>query len=1503
MSHPQNKRYLEEMAADRFGDPLAVRDACGVGLIASRSVTPSRDILDKAFTALKNLAHRGAIDADGRTGDGAGILTPIPKAFYVKKAKEAGIAVPDPQDFAVAMIFFPQKERDFKECQEIFSATLVKHGIEEFWTRKVPVDENVLGSKALAVKPRIFQKYLRRPEGLSCQDFETLLFLVRKEMDFVAKDRSIEGFYVPTMSAKTIVHKGLFVGDQVKNFYVDLLDPDFVAPFAIFHQRFSTNTFPTWALAHPFRTLAHNGEINTLRANRNWMMARSIAEQPRSWIPEQHVLANIIIAGRSDSASFDNMLEAYVHAGRSILHAVVHMLPEAWQHHAQMDPKLKAFYEYHACLSEPWDGPAAVAFTDSRFIGAIVDRNGLRPARYKITKDHFFVSSEMGCLDFNPEDVEENGKLSPGKIIALDLENKTILKNDEIKSFLATQKPYLDWVSKHVVGLDEALAKRGKNPYDEPVSFSEDELATLQTVFGYTKEDIDLILTPMMSEGKEPVGSMGDDTPLAPFSEKPRLLYTYFKQLFAQVTNPAIDPIREDIVMSLRMYMGKSGNIFEESPTHARQLRVRSPIVTKSQFDEITQNPFFPTAILSATFSAKEGPGALEEALVVLCQAAEKAIDEGHYLIVLTDRDVSATNAPIPMLLAVASVHHHLIRAGKRLSISLLVETGEAREVHHFAALIGFGASVIYPYLALQVVGQLAKDEDQPVYPRGAIQKFVHAAEAGILKIMSKMGISTLQSYHAAQLFEIVGLKDAVIRNHFTGTPAGLTGGVGLPDIARDYLTWHARAFVKQDKVLDIGGFYRFRREGEYHAFNPEVVKALHQAVSQTDLDAYHKYTELVNKRVPMTIRDLLKIKTGSRIPVTEVEDGENIVKRFCTPGISYGAISKEVHEDFAIAMNRLGAKSDSGEGGEDSERYEVLPSGDSKNSAIKQVASGRFGVTAYYLSRAGELEIKIAQGAKPGEGGQLPGHKVSEDIARIRHSTPGVTLISPPPHHDIYSIEDLSQLIYDLKRANPKAKVCVKLVSEAGIGTIAAGVAKAHADVILISGHDGGTGAAPLSSIKHAGLPWELGLAEAQQILVKNSLRSRVVLRADGGFKTGLDVVKAALFGAEEFGFGTAAMLAAGCVMVRQCHLNTCPVGVATQNPALRAKYKGTPERIVNLFLFIAEEVRLILAEMGYKTLDEIVGRVDLLEQIQDIANPKLKRLNLKKLIAFPYTRGTPIKNTIPRNDWTDDERFDEPVLKEASELFQTGYGHVTLAKTIRNTQRAVGTRLSYHVVDRFGPQGFPDGSLTLELTGTAGQSFGAFLAKTLTLKLEGEANDYVGKGLSGGMIVLKPPRAARFKPEDNIICGNTCLYGATSGKLFVNGRAGERFAVRGSGADAVVEGVGDHGCEYMTGGRVLVLGEVGLNFGAGMTGGTAAVWDPKKVFAQKMNPSEITVFDVDWNSPEGVAFKALLEEHVRFTGSPLGARLLAAWDDVKKEFICVVPKEVLARQKAKVG
>lgn len=1472
------------------------KDECGVGFIAHRHGEASYDILEKACTALKNLKHRGAIDADKKTGDGSGLLTPIPKEFYIKKALEENVRLPSDQPFAIAMIFYPQNTNERKACRELFHSILKKYDLELIWTREVPVDESILGDKARKSKPYLTQKFLKCPDHLSPEEFEKQLFLIRKEVDIVSTERGHRNFYIPNISCKTIIHKGLFVGDQVREFYLDLKDPDYKVHFALFHQRFSTNTFPTWSLAQPFRMMAHNGEINTLHANRNWMKARTIAEQPRAWVPEHFALSQIIIAGRSDSASFDNMLEAYRHFGRSILHSIVHIMPEAWQHNEDLDSRWRAFYEYHACLSEPWDGPAAVAFTDSHYIGAIVDRNGLRPARYKITKDHLFVCSEMGVIEFPVEDVEENGKLSPGMLIAFDLKKHKILKNKEIKDQLAGQKPYEEWLKNHLIKLEDVLEDKKLNPLEEPNDFSEKTLSTYQQVFGYSGEDYDFILKPMFKEAKEPIGSMGDDTPLAVFSQKPRLLYTYFKQLFAQVTNPAIDPIREEIVMSLRMYLGKSQNVFEENSLHARQIRIRAPILTQTAFHELISQEEIPAAILPALFSAHEEPNVLEESLLNLGVAAEKAVDEGKSLIVISDRHIDKDHAPIPMLLAVSSVHHHLIRQGKRLNVSLLVETGEAREVHHFATLIGFGASAIYPYLALKTVMNLADSEK--ITSEEAIQNYITASEKGLLKIMSKMGISTLQSYHAAQLFEIIGLKESVVKYHFTGTPLRLHGGANLTHIAKDYLSWHQEAYQEsedQKQTVDLG-FYRFRRDGEYHAYNPQVIKSLHKAVSKSDFAAYQEYKEAVNQREPMTIRDLLRIKKGNALDLNQVEEGNEIAKRFCTPGISYGAISKETHEDFAIAMNRIGAKSDSGEGGEDAIRYKLDKNGDSKNSAIKQVASGRFGVTAYYLSQAQELEIKIAQGAKPGEGGQLPGHKVSEDIARVRHSTPGVTLISPPPHHDIYSIEDLAQLIYDLKRSNPKAKVCVKLVSEAGIGTIAAGVVKAHADTILVSGHDGGTGASPLSSIKHAGLPWELGLSEVQQVLVYNRLRDRIRLRVDGGFKTGQDVVKAALFGAEEFGFGTASMVAAGCVMVRKCHLNTCPVGIATQNPKLREKYKGTPERIINFFHFVAEEVRMILAEMGYKSLDEIIGRVDLLEQVEEIKNEKCKNIQLKRLIRYPYTHGSSIKNTVERNDWEDDDRFDEQVIEEVKPLLETGKNEKILKYKVRNTQRSIGTRLSYEIVSRHGPEGLPDGKIRLELTGTAGQSFGAFGMKTLEMHLEGEANDYVGKGLSGALLSLRPPQKVTFPAENNIICGNTCLYGATSGNVFINGRAGERFAVRNSGADAVVEGIGDHGCEYMTGGRVLLLGSAGYNFGAGMTGGLAYIYDPQKEFAKKCNLSEIKLFDVDWNTIEADRFKELLEEHVKWTKSDLGTRLLQNWDREKPNFLRVVPKEILA-------
>lgn len=1484
-----------EQNFEGLADPRDQRDACGVGFIAQLDVKPSRDILSKTFEALGNLAHRGAVDADGKTGDGAGILTAIPHAYYVEQARRAGKVLPQDETFAVMMIFYPQDDAEANSCRQIIKDVLYKYNIVDLWTRVVPVNESVLGEKAASVRPIIQQKFLEKPLFVTVDEFEHLLFLIRKEIETIVADHSHRDFYIPSLSSRTVIHKGLFVGNQIRDYYLDLQDDAFISPFALFHQRYSTNTFPSWALAQPFRMVAHNGEINTIRGNRNWMRARELADQPRLWVPGEYALKHFIVAGLSDSASFDNALETYVHGGRGIFHSIIHMMPEAWQQQPHIDAQLKAFYEYHACVSEQWDGPAAMSFTDGKVIGAVLDRNGLRPARYKITKDYLFVCSEMGCVSFATADVVENGKLSPGKIIGFDLQTKRILKNDAIKSHLAAGQPYGEWVDKYVHCVEETLTARGVSIYEENSTLDDEKMERLKRIFAYTLEDVDLILNPMFQEGKEPLGSMGDDTPLAIFSAKPRLLYNYFRQLFAQVTNPPIDPIREKSVTSLRMYLGRSGNVFDETPQHAQQMRVRGPVVAKTVFDHIRHHPDFPSATLSAQFKIEEGPETLADVLMDLGMAAEKAIDDGKSLIILSDRRVDAAHAPIPMLLAVSSVHQHLVRAGKRLNISLLVETGEAREIHHMACLIGFGASVIYPYLVLKQAEDFGGSS--------AIENYIKACEAGILKIMSKMGISTLQSYHAAQLFESVGLSDALINYHFFGTSNKISGA-NLTDIAEDYLGWHAKAFQADlNNVLDVGGYYRFRRGHDFHAFNPDTVRALHKAVSDNDSVAYRIYRDLVNRRPPLVLRDLLEIKKGKMaLSVDDVEPISDVVERFCTPGISYGAISKEVHEDFAIAMNRLGAKSDSGEGGEDPARFEILENGDSKNSAIKQVASGRFGVTAYYLSRANELEIKIAQGAKPGEGGQLPGHKVSIDIARIRHSTPGVTLISPPPHHDIYSIEDLAQLIYDLKQANPKAKVCVKLVAEDGVGTIAAGVVKAHADVILISGYDGGTGASPLSSIKHAGLPWELGLAEAQQVLTRNGLRERVILRVDGGFKTGLDVVKAALLGGEEFGFGTAAMIAVGCVMVRQCHLNTCPVGVATQDPVLRAKYKGTPERVVNFFSFVAQEVRMILAEMGFKKLTDIIGRTDLLEQIpglRDHAQPKLRKINLRRFLAGPSEdyKGA-LFHTQERNDWKDETPFDLQVIREAETVLKTGQGQMTLTYPVRNVHRSVGTQLSYEIVNHFGPNGLPQGQITLSLVGTVGQSFGAFAMKTLRLDLVGEANDYVGKGLSGAVMTIRPPQDSRFKAEDNIICGNTCLYGATSGSLFVNGRAGERFAVRNSGAHAVVEGVGDHGCEYMTGGFVLVLGEVGTNFGAGMTSGYACVYDADQKLKNYFNPLDVEILSMDWQSQEGKIFYDLLVQHEKMTNSALAKRLLQNWQNEKLKFHCVVPKESLAKQ-----
>lgn len=1457
------------------------RDGCGVGLLANRTGLATRSVLTQSFTALKNLAHRGAVDADGKTGDGAGILTRLPKGFYRKKALEVGVTTLTDVDFAVGFFFYPQKLQERLDCEKIVADIFQKYHLEILWKRLVPVDLAVLGKKARSLCPHLVQKFILKPAYLREDDFERILFLIRKELDYFTTEESLFDFYTTSLSCKTIIHKGLFVGDEVRSFYVDLQDEDFISPYVVFHQRYSTNTFPSWSLAQPFRMLAHNGEINTIQANRKWMRAREIAGEAKSWVPEQHSMNRIIIAGRSDSASLDNVLEVYVHGGRSILHALVHMIPEAWQRQNDLSPELKAFYEYHACLAEPFDGPAALAFCDDRMIGAILDRNGLRPARYKITKDVFFVCSEMGCVDFAPEDVEENGKLSPGKIIALDLNTGKILKNSDIKDFISKRKPYAAWVAEHLITLESVLQAQNKNHWQTQTTLASERLRCFEEQFAYTLEDDSRILTPMLTDGKEPHGSMGDDIPLANFSKKPHTLYAHFKQMFAQVTNPAIDPIREFANMSLRLYLGEVGNMFREEAHFAKRVRLRSPILTQNLFLALQGVSHLACRTLSVCFTVSDGVP-LEDVLQKICCEAEKHVDAGCQLLVLTDENIDSQNAPVPMLLAISAVHQHLIAKGKRLRVSLVAKTAEAREVHHMACLVAYGASAVYPYLAECKVLRLA--EKSGIATETALKNYVQSLDTGLLKIMAKMGISTLQSYHGSELFEVVGLNTNFVKKYFGNTPSRLSG-LNTADLLIDIVAKHHRAFGEPLVDLADAGFYRFRKQGERHAFAPDVIKALHKAVKEGDAKSFAQYQELVNEREPMVFRDLLTFqKAKSSLSLAQVEPASEIVKRFCTPGISFGAISKEVHEDFAIAMNRLGGKSDSGEGGEDPARYVLMSNGDSKNSAIKQIASGRFGVTAEYIANAVELEIKIAQGAKPGEGGQLPGHKVSVEIAKVRHATSGVTLISPPPHHDIYSIEDLAQLIFDLREANPIAKIFVKLVSEAGVGTIAAGVVKAGADGILISGHDGGTGAAPLSSIRHAGLPWELGLSEAHQMLLHNQLRQSVMLRVDGGLKTGLDVIKAALLGAEEFGFGTAALVSAGCVMVRQCHLNTCPVGIATQDPILRAKYQGTPEQIMRFFLFVAEEVRLILAALGVPRFQDVIGRTDWLE-IKPQAKDYALHLHTLRAPVVPLLNKEPLPQKLSG-------QLVSQLLPEVVAFLEKPLGEFVRQAQINNRDRAVGARFSFERVKRYADHALPNAAnLKFQFYGTAGQSFGAFLAKNLELHLTGEANDYVGKGLSGGLVSLKPFETVRYQAHENILCGNTCLYGATSGQLYVNGRAGERFAVRNSGAEAVVEGLGDHGCEYMTGGRVVVLGAVGRNFAAGFTGGEIWVYDPKDSLIRSVNTHDAAIAASPATDAAMALLLATLKQHVLYTESAVAEKILNNWQCEKVFFKQVVP------------
>ncbi len=1449
-------------------DPRFEHDSCGVGFVTDISGHQSRRVMERALEAIGNLSHRGAVDADGKTGDGAGILAQIPRKLFLKEAHRLHHNITRPDDLAIGMIFLPQQDEEADLCRKTIERALERHDLLCVGWRIVPVDERTLGAKAAATRPRIEQILIARHQH-AADEYERALFAARKEIE--ENTVAVKGFYIASLSSRTIVYKALLVSTHLKSFYLDLADADFETALAVLHQRYSTNTFPNWFLAQPFRMLAHNGEINTITGNRLWMRARGEEK--------------IIWPDGSDSASLDNALESLVLRGRDPMRAMMMLFPEAHEHSTDMDDSLGGFFDYASCLIEPWDGPAAVALSDGNIVGAALDRNGLRPARYAITDDGLVIlTSEAGAVALDEETIIERGRLGPGKMIAVDTARGRLLSDSEIKLERAGSKPFADWVRRAMIVCPATLDVTSAHTSDES------EITALQKCFGYTTEDINRILEPMLSEGKEPVGSMGDDTPLAVFSSKPRLLYDYFRQRFAQVTNPPIDPIRERAVMSLATLLGQRGNLYEETQSHARLVKLHSPVLTDATLEWLrrSEKHGFRSATLSTLCGRRAGEHQLEQRIEVLCQQAVEAVDAGSSILILSDRGASSYQSPLPMLLVVSAIHHRLTSEGKRMKASLVVETGEAREDHHFACLIGYGAAAVNPYLAFEVVASEVNRRGMSV--AGALRNYRTAVENGLLKIMAKMGIAAVMSYAGAQLFEIIGVDQSIVEKYFPDTPARL-GGVTLREIARDVMRFHHSAYGADDRQLEDrqlddrqledAGYYRYRASGEYHSYNPAVFRALHKLARTGDGSEYEKYRDLIENRHTTAPRDLFDFRYSSAITIDEVEPVGEIVRRFMVSAMSHGALSREAHETLALAMNRIHARSNSGEGGEDAARYNTA-----RNSSTKQVASARFGVTPEYLISADELEIKISQGSKPGEGGQLPGHKVTAEIASIRHSTPGVTLISPPPHHDIYSIEDLAQLIHDLKEINPRARVAVKLVSEAGVGTVAAGVAKAYADVIHISGHDGGTGASPLGSIKHAGTPWELGLAESQQVLALNNLRSRVRLRVDGGLKTGRDVVIAAMLGAEEFGFGSAALVALGCVMARQCHLNTCPVGIASQSAHLREKFAGKPEMVIDFFLSVAEEVRALLARLGFHSLDEITGRSDLLTEKTEHRIPRDVRLDLAPVLA-------PMDETKPRRFIAPAARdressLNDIILKDAHRAL-THAKRIALSYKIKNTDRTVGARIAGEVARRFGNEGLAEGTIDLTFQGSAGQSFGAFNIRGIRLTLLGEANDYVGKGMGGGEIIIRPSDESRLEWSKNSIIGNTVMYGATGGKLFAAGRAGERFAVRNSGAMAVVEGVGDHGCEYMTAGTVVVLGSAGRNFAAGMTGGVAYALDVDGSFSKNCNRDLVTLEQVT-NEGEARWLRSLIERHYEMTGSLLARRALWQWESFRPMFWKVV-------------
>ncbi|WP_201288613.1 glutamate synthase large subunit [Sphingobacterium composti Ten et al. 2007 non Yoo et al. 2007] len=1500
------------MQQEGLYNPEFEHDACGVGFVAHIKGRKSHDHVRDALIMLENMEHRGACGCDPESGDGAGIMIQVPHEFLWEECIDLGIQLQEPGYYGVGMVFLP-KEKPLNElCRQVIQEAAEDRKMDFLGFRVVPVNKEGIGPTALSAEPEIVQFFVARPDGVTnTEDFERKLYVLRRLI--IQKIKSTQEYplplYIASLSCKTIIYKGQLTTYQVGTYYKDLKDSRVVSAFGLVHSRFSTNTFPSWSLAQPFRMMAHNGEINTLTGNLNWFYAgvRSLSS-PYFTEEEMEILLPVVDKGQSDSACLDNVVELLLHSGRSLPHVMLMLVPEAWDGNSQMDPLKKAFYEYHATLMEPWDGPAALCFTDGKMIGATLDRNGLRPLRFAVTSDdRVVVASEAGALPIDESIIIKKGRQQPGKIFVVDMEEGVIRTDEEVKGELVRQQPYGEWINNYKIKLEELADPRVTFTY-----LSKDSVFKYQQAFGYSREDIETILTPMATTGYEPIGSMGTDVPLAVLSDQPQHISSYFKQFFAQVTNPPIDPIRERLVMSLATFIGNSGNILVEDKKSCHCVTLEHPILTSSELEKLRSidTGVFQAKTLQSYFRADGKPGSLEAGIERLCRYADDAVRDGFEVIILSDRAIDSQHAAIPSILAVSAVHHHLIKTGNRGAVGLVVEAGDAWEVHHFACLLAFGATAINPYLALASIRTLKAEGqlDTELEWEDLRKNYVKAVCNGLLKIFSKMGISTLQSYHGAQIFEVLGIDKSVVDKFFCGAVSRI-GGLNLDDIAREALTKHWRSFEAPRNVkplLPEGGIYQWKRRGEVHLWNPQTVHLLQQACRNNDYESFKKYSALINnqKEAMFTLRGLLDFaKHRNAIPIDEVEPASEILKRFATGAMSFGSISHEAHSTLAIAMNRIGGKSNTGEGGEDEIRYQRLPNGDSMRSAIKQVASARFGVTSNFLTQADEIQIKMAQGAKPGEGGQLPGHKVDDWIAKTRHSTPGVGLISPPPHHDIYSIEDLAQLIFDLKNANRDARINVKLVSKAGVGTIAAGVAKAHSDVILIAGYDGGTGASPISSIKHAGLPWELGLAEAHQTLVQNKLRSRVVLQADGQMKTGRDLVIATLLGAEEWGVATAALVAGGCIMMRKCHLNTCPVGVATQDPELRKLFSGKPEDIVNLFQFLAEEMREIMAQLGFRSINEMVGRAQFLKKREDINHWKAAKVDFSGILHVARNEvGQSLYNT-EEQDHGMSMILDWGLLKQAKEALENKTPVFGTFK-VKNTDRTIGTLLSNEISKIYGSEGLPDNTINFKFEGSAGQSFGAFNTKGISFELEGEANDYVGKGLSGAQLAIYPDKSSTLTPHENIIIGNVALYGATSGHLFINGMAGERFAVRNSGATAVVEGIGDHGCEYMTGGRALILGNTGRNFAAGMSGGIAWIYDISGNFKDNCNQEMVDLDPLDTEDENEII--ALLKRHINLTKSERASFILENWATEKNKFIKVFPREyknVLLKKKMVVA